>query len=89
MKIFDMFFNETELVMLIVALVFVVVGGIGIALVLEMRDKTLRTEGDIKFFLGIPTLALIPLNSASPNGNKRRWPWIRRRQPRPATRVEA
>jgi hypothetical protein len=32
-----MFFNETELVMLIVALAFVVLGGIGIAVVLDKR----------------------------------------------------
>ena len=37
MKILDMFFNETELVMLFVALMFVVLGGIGIAIVLDKR----------------------------------------------------
>ena len=35
--------------------------GIGLTLLLEMRDKTLRTENDIEHFLGLPTLALVPV----------------------------
>jgi len=47
-KIFDMFFNETELVMLIVALLFVVLGGIGIAVVLDKRAaKQFEEEGGL------------------------------------------
>lgn len=35
--------------------------GIGITLLLELRDKTLRTEDDIEQFLGLPTLAMVPI----------------------------
>lgn len=39
-------------------------GGLGlgvlIALMLEMRDKSIRTERDVEFYLQIPTLALLP-----------------------------
>jgi polysaccharide chain length determinant protein (PEP-CTERM system associated) len=34
--------------------------GLGVALLLEMRDKALRDERDIEFFLELPTLALVP-----------------------------
>jgi capsular polysaccharide biosynthesis protein len=34
--------------------------GIARAGVLEARDKTLRTEDDVEFFLQLPTLASIP-----------------------------
>jgi len=34
--------------------------GVGIAAISELRDKTLRTEEDIEFFLQLPTLANIP-----------------------------
>ncbi len=34
--------------------------GIGITLLLELRDKTLRTENDIEHFLGLRTLAMVP-----------------------------
>jgi polysaccharide chain length determinant protein (PEP-CTERM system associated) len=34
--------------------------GLGAALLLEMRDKALRDERDIEFFLELPTLALVP-----------------------------
>jgi uncharacterized protein involved in exopolysaccharide biosynthesis len=35
--------------------------GIGITLLLEFRDKSLRTEDDVERFLGLPTLAMVPL----------------------------
>jgi polysaccharide chain length determinant protein (PEP-CTERM system associated) len=35
--------------------------GIAIALWLEMRDKLIRTERDVEFYLQIPTLALVPM----------------------------
>ena len=35
--------------------------GLLLALGLEMRDKALRTERDIEFYLGVPTLALMPM----------------------------
>ncbi|MGH9725903.1 MAG: GNVR domain-containing protein, partial [Candidatus Acidiferrales bacterium] len=34
--------------------------GIGIALLLEMRDTTLRSEGDVEFLLKLPMLAIVP-----------------------------
>lgn len=34
--------------------------GFGAALLLEMRDKALRDERDVEFFLELPTLALVP-----------------------------
>jgi len=34
--------------------------GFGVALLLEMRDKALRDERDVEFFLELPTLALVP-----------------------------
>ena len=34
--------------------------GLGITLLSELRDKTLRTEEDVEFFLQLPTLANIP-----------------------------
>jgi uncharacterized protein involved in exopolysaccharide biosynthesis len=35
--------------------------GIGITLLLEFQDKSLRTEDDVEHFLGLPTLAMVPL----------------------------
>jgi polysaccharide chain length determinant protein (PEP-CTERM system associated) len=34
--------------------------GLGIVVLVEMRDKKLRTEQDVHYFLELPTLALIP-----------------------------
>jgi polysaccharide chain length determinant protein (PEP-CTERM system associated) len=34
--------------------------GLGVAFFLELRDKALRDERDIEFFLELPTLALVP-----------------------------
>jgi len=34
--------------------------GVGIIMLREVRDKTLRTEEDVEFFLQLPTLANIP-----------------------------
>ncbi len=34
--------------------------GIGLALLLEMRDTTLRSERDVEFFLKLPMLAIVP-----------------------------
>ena len=34
--------------------------GLAIVMLLEMRDKSLRTERDIEFYLELPTLALVP-----------------------------
>jgi protein tyrosine kinase modulator len=35
--------------------------GLGISLLLEYRDKSLRTEGDVEVFLHLPTLAMVPV----------------------------
>ena len=35
--------------------------GIGITLLIEARDKSLKTENDVEHFLGLPTLAIVPL----------------------------
>jgi polysaccharide chain length determinant protein (PEP-CTERM system associated) len=35
--------------------------GFGLVVLVEMRDKKLRTEHDVQYFLELPTLALIPL----------------------------
>jgi len=46
--------------------------GLGITLLLEMRDKSLHTDHDIEFFLGLPTLAMVPW--VGTNGKKTsRW----------------
>lgn len=55
--------------------------GIGISLLLEMKDKTIRTEGDVKFFLQVPTLALIPISQENLNGKKSLWTRLRRKRP--------
>lgn len=34
--------------------------GLGLIVLLEMRDKSIRTETDIAFFLKVPTLAMVP-----------------------------
>ena len=34
--------------------------GLGLTLLLEMRDKSLRNERDVEFYLQLPTLALVP-----------------------------
>jgi polysaccharide chain length determinant protein (PEP-CTERM system associated) len=53
-------------------------GGLGLGLVLafvlELVDKSLRTEEDVKFYLNLPALALVPVvgeeTVASPNGHR-------------------
>ena len=39
--------------------------GLGITLLLEYRDKSLRTEGDVEVFLHLPTLAMVPTVEAA------------------------
>lgn len=62
--------------------------GLAIVLILEMQDKSLRDDRDIEFFLGTPTLALIP---SIPNGQAKpsRWPWRRKRKLRAEREPEA
>jgi polysaccharide chain length determinant protein (PEP-CTERM system associated) len=35
--------------------------GFGLILLLEMRDKSIRTEGDVELLLKLPTLAMVPI----------------------------
>jgi polysaccharide biosynthesis transport protein len=42
--------------------------GLLVMLVVELRDKTLRTEGDIEHFLALPTLAVIPAGEEDSRG---------------------
>lgn len=60
--------------------------GLALALALEMRDKSLRTELDVEFYLGLPTLAVVPSVGGSGNGRQRWRGWIRRRS-EPAERT--
>ncbi len=46
--------------------------GIGITLLLELRDKTLRTENDVQHFLGLPTLATVPVINEWKDHSKRK-----------------
>ena len=55
--------------------------GVGITLLLELRDKALRTEADVEHFLGLPTLATVPLI----NG----WKEKGKRKARPGKNAEA
>jgi len=53
--------------------------GFGIALLLELRDKSIRTERDVEFYLELPTLALMP-TIGEENGKKKRF-WKPGRKP--------
>ena len=53
--------------------------GFGIAFLLELRDKSLRTERDVEFYLELPTLALLPWVTDGHNGASRAHFWKRRR----------
>ncbi len=55
--------------------------GVGITLLLEMRDKTLRTENDVEHFLGLPTLATVPVINE--------WKDKGKRKARPSKKAEA
>lgn len=59
--------------------------GLGIALLLEVRDKSLRSDKDVEFFLGLPTLALLPSIEAADGGKNGKWkPAARGKGPAPA-----
>ncbi len=63
--------------------------GLGLALLLEMRDKSMRSEADIEFFLHLPTLATVP---SLENGTRKKNKSARRLhkgEPRVEQRVEA
>lgn len=63
--------------------------GLGIALLLEMKDKSLRTEGDIKFYLQTPTLALIPLIGELGQGKNGFWRRLRKKPAQPGVSARA
>ena len=46
--------------------------GLGLAVLFEMRDKSLRNERDVEFYLRLPTLALVPSVEAG-NGKRHFW----------------
>lgn len=48
--------------------------GIAIALWLELRDKLIRTERDVEFYLQLPTLALVPMTDKEPDRHMRHLP---------------
>lgn len=43
--------------------------GLSVAFVLELRDKALRDERDVEFYLEMPTLAVVPAIELRPMGN--------------------
>lgn len=47
--------------------------GLGIALLLELRDKVIRSERDIEFYLGVPTLARVPSVGEARGGGSKMW----------------
>jgi len=47
--------------------------GMGLILLLESRDRALRTERDIEVLLGLPTLAVIPILQESKAGKGKGW----------------
>ncbi len=62
--------------------------GLALGLVAEMRDKSLRTEVDVEFYLEVPTLALVPA-IGEPEDGRRRWDfWKRKTAEQPDKQVE-
>jgi capsular polysaccharide biosynthesis protein len=49
--------------------------GLGIALLLELRDKSIRSDRDVEFFLGVPALGLVPI--VGEGNGQRAWFWKR------------
>jgi polysaccharide chain length determinant protein (PEP-CTERM system associated) len=41
--------------------------GLGLALLLELRDKSIRNERDVEFYLGLPALAMLPRIGNTPD----------------------
>jgi polysaccharide chain length determinant protein (PEP-CTERM system associated) len=56
--------------------------GLGIATLCELRDKALRDEKDIEFYLQLPTLALVPSIGIIDSGNGRSFLKGRKKPPR-------
>ena len=50
--------------------------GLGIVLLLEWRDTSLKTDDDVRIALGLPVLALVPMmRTATDLRRARRWRW--------------
>ena len=47
--------------------------GLGVALLLEMKDKSIRGERDVEFYLEMPALALLPSLGDQKEGRKSFW----------------
>jgi len=47
--------------------------GLGIAFLMELRDKAIRNERDIEFYLGVPTLGLVPSIGDEGAGKRKFW----------------
>ena len=54
--------------------------GLGMAMLFELRDKSLRNERDVEFYLQLPTLAVLP--SIQGANGRRGWFWKRTKKPR-------
>ncbi len=48
--------------------------GLAIALILELKDKSIRSENDVEFFLKVPTLAIVPIVESMKPGKGRMLP---------------
>jgi len=55
--------------------------GVGLVFLLELRDKSIRTEADVEQALGLPTLACVPLIGEKARDSKRRTPRGKKDQP--------
>jgi polysaccharide chain length determinant protein (PEP-CTERM system associated) len=45
--------------------------GLAMVLLLELRDKSIRSEDDVEFFLKVPTLAIVPIVESMKDGKGR------------------
>ena len=57
--------------------------GLGLAVIFEVKDKALRDERDIEFYLELPTLALVP-TVGTENGSNGKGGLFKRRRKQPA-----
>ena len=64
--------------------------GLGLAFLMELRDKSLRSEQDIEFYLELPTLAQVPTvgQNIPVNGDRRHW-WQRKKKKETEAEVAA
>jgi len=60
--------------------------GFGIALLLEMSDKSLRSDKDVEFYLEMPVLGVLPQlgGQGNPNGHEKTRFWWWSKKPAPA-----